>query len=145
MIVDRLRAVGLCVGAPQTVRVAEVDAGDDAVERFVVLRRSYDPARREWRDAVVAAFDNVREFEAAIDVAAVQLTRRRQSGEDVDPRENVSGAVWGPGYHRKQRAGRTLRSAIRHGAKLDDETWARLTRDAPPGMAVLRSEWTPET
>jgi hypothetical protein len=129
---------------PQTVGVPEVDAGDDAVKRFVVLRRSYDPARREWRDAVVAAFDNVTEFEAAIDGAAVDLSRRRQSGEDVDPRENVSGAVWGPGYHRKQRAGRTLRQAIKHGAKLDDETWARLSRDAPPGMAVLRSAWSPD-
>lgn len=85
----------------QTVLMAEVAHSNDEVERFVVRRYAYDPARRERRHTVVAAFDNSLEFEAAIDAAASDLRRRRESGEEVDPREHISGVVWEPGYHRK--------------------------------------------
>jgi len=91
-----------------------------------VRRYAYDPARRERRHIVAAAFDNSLEFEAAIDAVAANLRRRRESGEDVDPREHVSGTVLEPGYHRKQQGGRIIKHAIERGASLDAETWDRL-------------------
>ncbi len=92
---------------------------------------------------IVAAFDNSLEFEAAIDAAAVDLRRRRESGEAVDTREDVSGIVLEPGYRRKQQGGRIIKRAIERGATLDAETWDRLANDLPPGMAVMRFESAP--
>jgi hypothetical protein len=93
----------------------------------------------------VAAYDNSREFEARIDVLAAELGLRRQSGDDVDPREHVSGTILEPGYHRKQRIGRIIKRAIAHGAVVDSDTWHRLAHDLPPGMAVMRFESKPDT
>ena len=89
--------------------VAEVDPDDDRITRYVVHRYVYDPARQERRHVFVTAFDNSREFEAQIDVLTADLRRRRQSGDDVDPREHVRGTILEPGYHRKQRNGRPVR------------------------------------
>jgi hypothetical protein len=38
--------------------VGEVDAKDDAIERWLLLELRYDPDRRERRNVVVAAFDS---------------------------------------------------------------------------------------
>lgn len=86
----------------QTVPVAQVDPSDDEIERFVVQVYAYDPARNERPHVVTAAFDNSREYEAAIEAGATDLRRRRESGEDIDPREHISGTVREAGYHRKQ-------------------------------------------
>ncbi len=122
----------------QTVLMAQVDPDDDEIERFVVRRYAYDPARRERRNMIVAAFDNSLEFEAAIHAAAANLRRRRESGEDVDSRERVSGVVLRPGDHRKQQGGRNIKRAIKRGATLDAATWDRLGNDLPPGMGVVQ-------
>lgn len=129
----------------QTVAVAQVDPRDDKIERFVVHRYAYDPARHERRHMVTAAFDNSAEFEAAIEAETTELRRRRQSGEDVDPQEQISGTVWEPGYHRQHRAGRLAEHAIEHGASPDEKTWNRLTNDLPSNMAVMRFESEPDT
>lgn len=118
--------------------VAQVDPSDDEIERFVVQRYAYDPARNERRHMVTAAFDNSREYEAAIEAGTNDLQRRRKSGEDIDPREHISGTVREPGYHRKQRAGRLIQHAIERGARLDEKTWHRLTNDLPPNITIMR-------
>ena len=99
--------------------MAQVDPSDDEIDRFVVHRYAYDPARHGRRHVVTAAFDHSREFEATIEAETTELRRRRQSGEDVDPQEQISGIVREPGYHRKQRAGRLIEHALKHGARLD--------------------------
>jgi len=137
------RGMALRILSSQTVLMAQVDPYDDEIERFVVHRYAYDPARRERRNMIVAAFDNSLEFEAAIHAAAANLRRRRESGEDVDSQEHVSGIVLKPGYHRKQQGGRIIKRAIERGATLDAETWDRLGNDLPPGMAVVRFESDP--
>ncbi len=38
--------------------MSEVDAEDDAIERWLVLEFRYDPDRRERRNVIVAAFDS---------------------------------------------------------------------------------------
>ncbi len=136
---DSKKDMALRILSSQTVLMAQVDPDDDEIERFVVRRYAYDPARRERRNMIVAAFDNSLEFEAAIHAAAANLRRRRESGEDVDSREHVSGIVLEPGDHRKQQAGRT----IKRGATLDAETWDRLGNDLPSGMGVVRFESDP--
>jgi hypothetical protein len=93
---------------------------------------------------IVAVFDNSLEFEAAIDAAAADLRRRRDLGEDVDPREHISGVVWEPGYHRKQQGRRISKHAIERGITLDRSTWDRPADDLPPGMAVIRFDSDPD-
>jgi len=137
------KGMALRVVSSQTVLMAQVDPYDDEIERFVVHRYAYDPARRERRNMIVAAFDNSLEFEAAIHAAAANLRRRRGSGEDVDSREHVSGVVLRPGDHRQQQVGRIIKRAIKRGATLDAGTWDRLADDLPPGMAVVRFESDP--
>lgn len=131
---------GIALGGPaaETVSVAQVNPDDDEIERFVVRRYVYDPARRERRHIVVAAFDNRQEFENSIDAMAADLRRRREAGEDIGPREHISGTVLEPGHHRKQEGGRIIKRAIERGASLDVETWDRLANDLPSGMAVMR-------
>ena len=124
--------------------VAQVDPYDDEIEKFVVHRYAYDPARRQRRHMVVAAFDNPSEFEATIDVLSDELRQRQASGEDVDPRDYISGVVLEPMHHRKQRAVRIITRAIEHGATLDAKTWEHLLNDLPPNMAVMRFESDPE-
>ena len=143
-LADSRNEMALRMFSSKTVLMAQVDPNDDEIERFVVRRYAYDPARRERRHIVAAAFDNSLEFEAAIDAVAADLRRRRESGEDVDPREHVSGTVLEPGYHRKQQGGRIIKHAIERGASLEAETWDRLANDLPPGMAVMRSESDPD-
>ncbi|MEO8850264.1 MAG: hypothetical protein ABI360_00900 [Allobranchiibius sp.] len=120
--------------------MAQVDPGDDEIERFVVHRYAYDPARHERRHMIMAAFDNSGEFDAAIGAETTELRRRRGAGEGVDPKAHISGTVWEPGYHRKQKAGRLIGHAIEHGARLDEKTWIRLTDGLPSNMAVMSFE-----
>lgn len=46
--------------------MAAVDPDDDSIKRFIVLHYRYDADRRERRNVVVQAFDNEREFHAAL-------------------------------------------------------------------------------
>ena len=110
----------------------QVDPDDDTIERFVVQSYRYDADRYERRLVVQVAFDNVREFEAAVELASTDLRRRRDAGENVDPREHVGGVVLEPGYYSKQRAARFLKNAVAHGATPDAATWSRVGTGRAP-------------
>jgi hypothetical protein len=96
--------------------VARVDPGNDNIERFIVRHYRYDQQRRERRHVVVAAFDNVQEFDACMDGVQDEINAHRERDESVDPGEHVSGVVHGPGYLRRAANGHLVRRAFRHGA-----------------------------
>jgi hypothetical protein len=76
--------------------VAEVDADDGSLLRYVVRRYAYDPARHERRHQSVVAFDNEPEFRALIDRLGQELRERPSTGEAIDPEEHITGVVLGP-------------------------------------------------
>jgi hypothetical protein len=115
--------------------VAAVDPDDDSILRYVVRHYRYDSARHERRHVVVAAFDSQSEFEACLDATAATLRGRREAGEDVDPREHISGLVYEPGYQRLQRNARLLRRAIDHRAV--PPNWQTL--DLPRNVGITES------
>ena len=121
-------------GQPYAACVAVVDPDDDTIARWVVAHYRYDPDRRERRHVVVAAFDNPDEFHTDIHVRAEQLRARRESGEDVDRLERITGRTYAAGYRRQQRDAHLLKRAIEHGVApvLDD-------LDLPPNVSAARA------
>jgi hypothetical protein len=95
--------------------MATVDLEDDSLTRFVVQHYAYDPARRERRHQVVAVVDQARVFELLIEQLGAELRRRREDGEDVDPREYYGGMVLEPGHLRKAANGHFVKRAVAHG------------------------------
>jgi hypothetical protein len=95
--------------------VARVDPEDDNIRRFIARHYRYDPARREQRHVLVAAFDNEPEFLASIERVRTEIGQRRERGERVDPREHASGVVHEPGYLRRAANGHLLSRAFKHG------------------------------
>ena len=114
--------------------VAVVDPDDDTVARYVVAHYRYDPDRRERRHVVVSAFDNPDEFHADIHARAEQLRARRESGEDVDRLERITGRTYAAGYRRQQRDAHLLRRAIEHGVAPVVEDL-----DLPPNVSAVRA------
>ena len=112
-----------------------VDFDDDDIRRFVVRRYAYDPERRERRHCVVAVVDNRREFERLFDVLDDELQRRREAGEEVDPREHLSGIVMEPGYLQRQRNAHFLKRALKHGVW--SPAFAEL--DLPSSVGLFRT------
>src|ERR1700727_2729080 len=100
---------------PYAASVAEVDPDDDSIARWVVAHYRYDADRRERRHVVVAAFDNPDEFHADIHARAEQLRARRESGDDVDRLERITGRTYAAGYRRQQRDAHLLMRAIERG------------------------------
>ena len=119
---------------PDAACVAVVDPDDDTVARYVVAHYRYDPDRRERRHVVVAAFDNPDEFHTDIHVRAEQLRALRESGEDVDRLEHITGRTYAAGYRRQQRDAHLLKRAIEHGIApvLDDLA-------LPPNVSAARA------
>ena len=119
---------------PYAACVAVVDPDDDTVARYVVAHYRYDPDRRERRHVVVAAFDNPGEFHTDIQVRAEQLRALRESGEDVDRLEHITGRTYAAGYRRQQRDAHLLKRAIEHGIApvLDDLA-------LPPNVSAVRA------
>ncbi len=116
--------------------MAQVDPKDDTRRRFVVRHYRYDPARREWRHVVVAAFDNEPEFLACIERVRAEIGQRRQRAQDVDSREHASGVVHEPGYLRRAANGHLISRAFKHGvAGLRFEEL-----ELPTNRAIFRSE-----
>ena len=109
---------------------------DDGIRRFVVRHYRYDPARRERRHVVVAAFDNRREFNACFASLDAEIRNRRAAGEQVDAMEHVSGIVREPGADRLAANGHALRRAMEHG--VDTRPWLD-EMELPRNMAVLSS------
>jgi hypothetical protein len=94
--------------------VAQVDPEDDSIRRFVIYRYAYDPERRERRHQLVAAYDNVAEFERELDRAHKTLT-------GLDRREHWTGTVKEPGHDRRARAAHLVRRCFEHGAQPPDD------------------------
>lgn len=116
--------------------MALVDADDDNVERWVVRLYAYDPDRHERRHQVVAAFDNEAEYRVLFDDRAARLKQRRLAGEEIDPREHISGVYLEPGYRRRQQHRRLIDRAISHGA---DISGILDTLELPSNISIARS------
>ena len=114
--------------------MSQVDPGDDSIKRFIVRHYRYDEARHERRHVVVAAFDNEREFRAAIARIQAEIVRRRERGDDADPREHASGVFYEPGYLRRAVNGHLVSRAIKHGvgASLPEDL------ELPSNVSVMR-------
>ena len=119
--------------------MGRVEPEDDSIRRFIVRHYRYDPARRERRHVVVAAFDNEPEFLACAERVRAEIAQRREREEPVDPREHASGVVHEPGYLRRAAYGHLLRRVFKHGvAGLQFEE-----SELPFNMAVLRADRAP--
>lgn len=116
--------------------MARTDPADDSLRRYVVQHYRYDPDRRERRHVVVAAFDSRQEFNGCFRTTSEDLERRRAAGEDVDPREHVSGTVREPGAGKRAADGRLLMRARRHGVPLGP--WAD-ELELPCNIGILRA------
>lgn len=80
--------------------MAQVDPDDDSIRRIVLYRYQYDPARRQRRNIVVAAFDDEGEFRACMDEQKVALDKQKAQGvaEEV---EYLHGTFKEPGDARR--------------------------------------------
>lgn len=114
--------------------VGAVDYNDDSKRRFVLRRYAYDPARRQRRHIIVAVVDNQREYKRVFGLLSDELRSRRAAGEQVDPREHISGHVMEPGHLARAANGHLLRRATEHGAWTDRLQGLKL----PGNMAVFR-------
>jgi hypothetical protein len=114
-VLRRLECFGATVSRVSLWSVGRVEPEDDSIRRFIVHHYRYDPARRERRHVVVAAFDNEPEFLACVERVGAEIRQRRELGERVDPREHASGVVHDSGYLRRAANGHLLRRAFRHG------------------------------
>jgi hypothetical protein len=116
-----------------------VDPDDDTIVRWVVTHYRYDPDRRERRHVVVAAFDNPDEFHGDIHARAERLRAHRDSGEDVDRLERVTGRTYAVGYRRQQRDAHLLKRAIEHGVAPIVEDL-----DLPPNVSIVQATRRPD-
>ena len=82
-----------------------------------------------WRRSTI-----LNEFHADIHARAEQLRARRESGEDVDRLERITGRTYAAGYRRQQRDAHLLKRAIEHGVApvLED-------LDLPPNVSAARA------
>src|SRR5690349_1701940 len=96
--------------------MAEVDANDDTIRRFVVHHYAFDKERRERRHQVVAAFDNHTELVALIETLSQDL-RDRQADGLADAREHYSGVVLEPGHAARANQSRIWRKYIQKRAR----------------------------
>lgn len=91
-----------------------VDPDDDGIRRYVALHHRHDSVRGQWRDVVLAAFDDEQEFEDFREARNEELLAGQAAG-DADPREHVSGVVHEPGDRTRSQNQRLLRRALAHG------------------------------
>lgn len=110
-----------------------VDPDDDSIRRWVLRHYRYDPHRRQRRHVIVAAFDNKREFEAAMAQEQRSLIQRQEHGGD--PREHLTGTLLEPGHQARARTGRLVRRSIEHGV----DPWPLIDeQDLPRNIARYR-------
>ena len=120
--------------------MAQVDPDDDTIKRFIVYHYRYDPERRQRRNVVVAAFDSEVEVRACMREVGAEIERRREAGEEVDPREHVSGSIYEPGSRHRAANGHLIARALSHGVSprsLQGLEW-------PSNMTVLGAESPPQ-
>jgi hypothetical protein len=116
--------------------VAHVDLTDDSIRRYIVRHYRYDPDRHERRHVVVAVIDSKWEYRAELQRANAALEGRRVRGEDVDPREHITGTIRQPGDDRRAAHGHLLTCAFEHGVRLGD--WVD-DLDLPGNVGLMRS------
>lgn len=123
--------------------MATVEPDDDGIRRFVALHHRYDPSRGEWRDVILTAFDDEREFDRFLDARNAELRARQRAGE-ADLREDISGVIREPGHRHRIDNQRFLRRALEHGVW--PPGWER--HNLPDGVSVVaagRSDHDDET
>jgi hypothetical protein len=113
--------------------VAEVDHNDDTIWRWVIHHYRFDPARRERRNVVVAAYDNESEFQTEFE-RYTQIIRDEIAGGTRSSGENLSGVTLEPGYLAAAARGHNARRAIEHGVSPER---VLTTGALPRNMAVL--------
>ncbi len=113
--------------------MGQVDPDDDSIGRWVIRHYRFDPARREHRNVVVAAYDDESQFDAEFERHSSAVTAEIAAG-DRPADEYVNGGWVGAGGSAAAARGRQVRRAIEHGANP-----ARLiaTGPLPRNMAVL--------
>jgi hypothetical protein len=112
--------------------MGKVDPDDDSLRRFVAWHFRYDADRREWRNVVLAAFDDEGEFWSFLDARHAELQAAQAAGE-LDAREQVSGVIHEPGHRTRSQNRRLLRRALDHGVW--PSGWD--PRDPPDGVSVV--------
>lgn len=95
--------------------MAHVDHADDTIWRWVIQHYRFDPARRERRNVIVAAYDSETEFRAEFD-RYVEMIRGEIAAGNRSPQESVSGTTLEPGHLAASARGHNVRRAIAHGA-----------------------------
>jgi hypothetical protein len=113
--------------------VAEVDSEDDTIWRWVIHHYRFDPARRQRRNVVVAAYDNEREFQTELE-RHTQMLRNEIVARTRSSHENLSGVVLEPGYLAASARGHNVRRALEHGV---NPGWLLATGPLLQNMAVL--------
>lgn len=113
--------------------MAQVDADDDTIWRWVIYHHRFDADRNEHRPVVVSAYDNVREYERELDRYHCQIREEIDAGVRSG-REWFSGTSLHPGYRAEQARAHMVRRAMEHG--VDPRP---LLRDGPlpPDMAIF--------
>jgi hypothetical protein len=118
--------------------VPEVDPDDDAIWRFVVHHYRYDPARRQRRNVLVAAYDDEQESWRRMDQINADIQRRRAAGDAEAGRENASGMAYPPGHDALRRNGHLVTRALRHGVL------PQVLRELPLPPAMALMTWVDE-
>ena len=128
---DSLRRLSRCRSSIKAMPT--VDPDDDSIRRWVLRHYRYDAHRRQRRHVIVDAFDNKREFEAAMAQEQRSLTQRQEHGGD--PREHLTGTLLEPGHQARARTGRLVRRSIEHGV----DPWPLIDeQDLPRNAARYR-------
>lgn len=108
--------------------MTQVDPFDDSKVRYVIRKHKFDPGTKHFRWIIETAFDDKKEFEAAIDQAFQELELRRQSGE-AHVKEQVSGMKLDIGHFKNSQRRRLLRQE--QGAFLPDNLITRIRTTLP--------------
>lgn len=114
--------------------MARVNPDDDSIRRFIVRHYRYDPERHERRHVMIAAFDNEREFEAYVHLAATELGRNKRRGRVGDRKEHISGVVQEAGHRRRQQNARLVQRALDRGVS----SAALLELELPENAGAMR-------
>jgi len=98
--------------------MATVDPDDDSIDRWVVRRYEFDPARRERRHRVVAAFDNEAEFHDLIGRLEDEGQKARAAGQ-AEPTDHITGQHFPPGHRAAQQKRRLEWDIVTRRARRD--------------------------
>ena len=95
--------------------MVQVDVDDDTIWRWAIRHYRFDSARSQRRNVVVAAYDDIAEYERELDLLSSRI-RAEILADTRSNTEHVSGTVMHPGYQAAQARGHAVRRAVNHGA-----------------------------